>query len=187
MRPMPAGNQNGPPAFLVLILLPLRKGREIPVKFKIKTNLVSGIVMGAIALILLLVMPSQVRVPAYDSGAPSPRIIPTVCLVIMLISAIALIIQSVVLKKEKVVEFDWNKEKPAILLIIGMCIYVALMLCIGYVLASIIVFVAIQFYCGERKPGIYIYTVVAAVVIFLMFKNIFNISLPSLGLLGGLI
>ena len=115
------------------------------------------------------------------------RDIPTVCLVIMLIASIALIIQSLVLKKEKIVEFDWSKEKPAILLIIGMCIYVALMLCIGYVLASIIVFVAVQFYCGERKPGIYIYTIVAAVLIFLMFKNIFNISLPSLGFLGGLI
>lgn len=164
-----------------------RKEGNVPVKFKIKTNLVSGIVMGLIALIMLLVMPGQVRVPAYDSGAPSPRIIPTVCLVIMLIAAIALIIQSLVLKKEKIVEFDWSKEKPAILLIIGMCIYVVLMLCIGYVLASIIVFVAVQFYCGERKPGIYIYTIVAAVLIFLMFKNIFNISLPSLGFFGGLI
>lgn len=115
------------------------------------------------------------------------RDIPTVCLVIMLIASMALIIQSLVLKKEKIVEFDWSKEKTAILLIIGMCIYVALMLCIGYVLASIIVFVAVQFYCGERKPGIYIYTIVAAVLIFLMFKNIFNISLPSLGFLGGLI
>lgn len=115
------------------------------------------------------------------------RDIPTVCLVIMLIASIALIIQSLVMKKEKIVEFDWSKEKPAILLIIGMCIYVALMLCIGYVLASIIVFVTVQFYCGERKPGIYIYTIVAAVLIFLMFKNIFNISLPSLGFLGGLI
>ena len=40
-------------------------------KFKIKTNLVSGIVMGIFSLILLLTLPSQVRVPAYDSGAPS--------------------------------------------------------------------------------------------------------------------
>lgn len=88
------------------------KGERISMKkFKIKTNLVSGIIMGAIALILILVMPSQVRVPAYDSGAPSPRIIPGICLAIMLVSSIALIIQSLVLKQEKVVEFDWAKEK----------------------------------------------------------------------------
>ena len=156
-------------------------------KFKIKTNLVSGIIMGAIALILIIMMPSQVRVPAYDSGAPSPRIIPGICLAIMLVSSIALIIQSLVLKQEKVVEFDWAKEKPAILLILGMCVYIGLMLCIGYVLASLIVFVGVLIYVGERKPGPYIVAIVAAFVIFLMFKNIFKISLPALGLLGGII
>ena len=156
-------------------------------KFKIKTNLVSGIRMGAIALLLLVLMPGQVRVPAFDSGAPSPRIIPGICLGIMLVSSIALLIQSLVLKQEKVVEFDWEKEKPAILLIVGMCVYIVLMLCIGYVLASLIVFPLVLFYVGERKPGPYIVVLVSAFAIFLLFKNVFNISLPALGLLGGII
>lgn len=156
-------------------------------KFKIKTNLVSGILMGAIALLLLVLMPGQVRVPAFDSGAPSPRIIPGICLGIMLVSSIALLIQSLVLKQEKVVEFDWEKEKPAILLIVGMCAYIGLMLCIGYVLASLIIFPLVLFYVGERKPGPYIVVLIAAFVIFLLFKNVFNISLPALGLLGGII
>ena len=156
-------------------------------KFKIKTNLVSGILMGAIALLLLVLMPGQVRVPAFDSGAPSPRIIPGICLGIMLVSSIALIIQSLVLKQEKVVEFDWEKEKPAILLIVGMCVYIVLMLCIGYVLASLIVFPLVLFYVGERKPGPYIVVLASAFAIFLLFKNVFNISLPALGLLGGII
>lgn len=156
-------------------------------KFKIKTNLVSGILMGAIALLLLVLMPGQVRVPAFDSGAPSPRIIPGICLGIMLVSSIALLIQSLVLKQEKVVEFDWEKEKPAILLIVAMCVYIGLMLCIGYVLASLIVFPLVLFYVGERKPGPYIVVIVSAFAIFLLFKNVFNISLPALGLLGGII
>ena len=156
-------------------------------KFKIKTNLATGVIMGIISVVLLLLIPSQIREPAFDSGAPSPRLIPTLCIVIMLISSIALIVQSLVLKKEHIVEFDWQKEKPAIILIIGMCIYVVLILCIGYVLGSIITFIAVLFYCGERKPGTYIVAIVAAVLICLMFRNIFHISLPSLGLLGGLI
>lgn len=156
-------------------------------KFKIKTNLVSGILMGAIALLLLVLMPGQVRVPAFDSGAPSPRIIPGICLGIMLVSSVALLIQSLILKQEKVVEFDWEKEKPAILLIVAMCVYIGLMLCIGYVLASLIVFPLVLFYVGERKPGPYIVVLVSAFAIFLLFKNVFNISLPALGLLGGII
>ena len=159
------------------------KGERISMKkFKIKTNLVSGVIMGVAALLLIILLPSQVRVPAYDSGAPSPRIIPGICLAIMLV-----IIQSLVLKQEKIVEFDWEKEKPAILLILGMCVYIGLMLCIGYVLASLIVFPLALFYVGERKPGPYIVVLVAAFAIFLLFKNVFNISLPALGLLGGII
>ena len=164
------------------------KGQRISMKkFKIKTNLVSGVIMGVAALLLIILLPSQVRVPAYDSGAPSPRIIPGICLAIMLVSSIALIIQSLVLKQEKVVEFDWAKEKPAILLILGMCVYIGLMLCIGYVLASLIVFPLALFYVGERKAGPYIVVLVSAFAIFLLFKNVFNISLPALGLLGGII
>ena len=81
-------------------------------KIKIKTNLWSGIVMGVFSIIMLLILPSQVRVPAFDSGAPSPRIIPGICLVGMLICSAALLIQSLVFKKEKEFEFDWSVEKP---------------------------------------------------------------------------
>lgn len=148
-------------------------------KIKIRTNLVSGILMGLFSIIMLLYMPSQVRVPAYDSGAPSPRIIPGICLVTILFFSIVLIVQSIVFKKEKIVIFDWQKEKPAIILIAAMCIYVALILNVGYVLASIIIFCAIQFYCGERKPFIYIFTIVAAIVIYFIFQYLFNVALPE--------
>lgn len=149
-------------------------------KFKIKTNLVSGIVMGIFSLILLLTLPSQVRVPAYDSGAPSPRVIPGACIVLMLIFSVVLIAQSVVFKKEKIVEFDWEKERPVILMILMMCVYVALIIYMGYIFASIVTFIAVLLYCGERKPSVYVVTVVASVVIFFLFKNVFNIQLPAL-------
>lgn len=153
--------------------------RKINMKFEIKTNLWSGIIMGAISLILLILMPSQVRVPAFDSGAPSPRIIPGICLVVMLFFSIVLIIQSVVFKKEKIVVFDWEKEKPAILLIALLCLYVALMLFVGFIPASIITFFIVLAYCGERKPFIYIVIAAATVGIYFLFKYVFTVSLPT--------
>ena len=148
-------------------------------KFKIKTNLVTGILMGLFSAYMLLVMPQQVRVPAYDSGAPSPRIIPGLCLVVTLLCALILIVQSLVFKKEKTVEFDWQKEKPAILLILALCVYVFLIIKIGFVLASALVFSAVLFYCGERKPFIYIFTIAMAVGIYLLFTRVFHGSLPG--------
>jgi len=153
-------------------------------KFNIKTNLVSGILMGLFSGISLLIMPQQVKVPGFDSGAPSPRIIPGICLVVMLAFSIVLIIESLVFKKEKIVVFDWEKEKPAILLIALLCIYVALIIYVGYIIASIVVFCFILYYCGEKKPPIYIFTILAAIGIYFLFNNVFHVSLPS-GPFGG--
>lgn len=153
-------------------------------KFKIKTYLWSGIIMTVLSSVMLALVPSQIRVPAYDSGAPSPRIIPTICLILMLISSLILLVQSLVFKKEKIIEFDWAKEKPCVILIGMMCVYVFLIINIGFVAASLIIFPALLFYCGERKPFTYVVALVAAVGIFYLFKYVFYISLPALHFFG---
>lgn len=135
--------------------------------------------MGLLSAYLLYVMPKQVRVPAYDSGAPSPRIIPGVCLVVILLCSVILIIQSLVFKKEKIVEFDWQKEKPAILLILLLCVYVFLIIKLGFIIASAVIFTIVLVYSGERKPFIYIFTIALAVGIYFLFSKVFHVSLPN--------
>lgn len=154
-------------------------------KFKIKTYLWSGIVMGVFSILMLLAMPSQVRLPMFDSGAPSPRIIPGICLVGILICSAILLIESLVFKKEKIIEFDWSKEKPCIFLIALLCVYVALTIYIGFIPAVIIIFPIMLWYCGERKPFIYIFTLAMGIGIFYLFKFVFQISLPGIPGLGG--
>lgn len=145
---------------------------------KIKTNLCSGLIMGIIATWFLIILPEQVRLPAYNSGAPSPRIIPTIVLVGILICSAILIFQSLVLKKEKIYEYDIRKEAPAIILIGLMCLFAALIINLGFIAAVCIVFPLILFYMGERKPFIYIFSLTIGIGIFFLFKYIFNISLP---------
>ena len=148
-------------------------------KFKIKTNLWTGIVFAAFAAFMFFMMETQVRLPGYDSGAPSPRIMPTIFLTVILINSAILIIQSLVFKKEKVVEFDWTTQKPMIVLIVLMCVYTWLITVLGYVVASVIAFPAALFYIGERKKGPYICAVVLAFAIYFMFKLVFFINLPA--------
>lgn len=154
-------------------------------KFKIKTNLWSGIIIGLFSVVMLVVMPDQVRLPMFDSGAPSPRIIPGVCLVGCLLCSVILLIQSLGFKKEKILVFEWKREKPCILLILMLCGFVALTINIGFVPAAVIIFPAMLFYCGERKPFIYIFTVAAGIGIFFLFRYIFHISLPGIPGFGG--
>lgn len=147
-------------------------------KIQIRTNLVAGIVMGLFSVIMLLILPLQVRIPMYDSGAPSPRIIPEICLIGMLILSVVLIIESLVLKKEKIFEFDVEKEKPVLQLMAILLVFVVLTLVIGFIPAGIIVFCFIQFFCGERKIGIYIYTIASVICVYLLFQYVFHVSLP---------
>lgn len=154
-------------------------------KIKIKTYLWSGILMGLFSIFMLVMMPGQVRLPMYDSGAPSPRIIPGVCLVGMLICSVILVIQSLVFKKEKIVVFDWAQEKPCIILILMLCVFVALTIYIGFIPAVCIIFPMMLYYCGERKPFIYLFTIAAGIGIFFLFKYVFHISLPGIPGLGG--
>ncbi len=141
--------------------------------------------MGLLSVAMLLAMPSQVRLPMYDSGAPSPRIIPGVCLVGVLICSAALLVQSLVFKKDKIIEFDWKKEKPCIFMIILLCLFTALTINVGFVPAVVVVFPVMLFYCGERKPFIYIFTLVSGIGIFYLFRYVFHVSLPGFPGFGG--
>ena len=64
-------------------------------------------------------------------------------------------------------------------MIVLLCLYVALILTVGFIIASAITFIIILAYCGERKPFIYIVIAAAAIIIFFLFKNVFNVSLPT--------
>lgn len=153
---------------------------------KIRTNLLAGIVMGLFSIIMLLVLPSQVRLPMWDSGAPSPRIIPGICLVGILICSVILLVQSLVFHKEHIYEFVWENESKEILLIGTLVLFVVLTRFLGFIPAGMIIFTAIQWYEGERKPLIYIYTIAMVIIVYFLFQNVFHVDLPA-GLLEGII
>ena len=146
---------------------------------KIKTNLLAGIVMGVFSILMMFAIPSQVRLPMWDSGAPSPRIIPGICLVGMLICSLVLLFQSLVLKKEHVYEFVWENERPELILILAMILFVIGIHFLGFIPSGILVFCWMQWFEGERKPAIYIYTIAMGIIVFFLFKNVFHISLPA--------
>lgn len=141
--------------------------------------------MGIASIILLILLPQEVRLPSYDSGAPSPRIIPMLVLIGILISSACLLVQSLVLHKEKIFEFELKKELPAIILIGMMCLFTFLIITMGYIVAVCVVFPLMLFYFGERKPFIYIFSLAVGIGIYFLFKYVFNISLPGFPGLGG--
>lgn len=146
---------------------------------KIKTNLWSGIIFGIISIVLLIMVPNQVRLPKFDSGAPSPRIIPYIIIVGMLICSIGLLAQSLIFKKEEIFVFDIKKELPAIIIIGILGIFTVLVVYAGYLVAVVVLFIMLLYYLGERKPVVYIVSVIGGVLVYFLFLKVFNISLPE--------
>jgi len=141
--------------------------------------------MGIVSIVLLLLVPSQIRVPAFDTGAPSPRIIPTVVFIGMLICSTVLIIQSLVFKKDDIFFFDIKKELPAIILLAMICGFAFVIVQFGFIPAILIFFPAVLFFMGERKPFIYLFTLAAGFLVFLLFTRVFTVPLPSITWFGG--
>lgn len=150
-------------------------------KMKIRTNLVSGILFAILSVIFIALVPSQVAIPAYDNGGPSPRIIPYLVLYGILLCSIGLIIQSLVFKKEKIVEFDLNIEWASIKMIVLMILFGVVMLNFGFIIGVAVVLPMMLYTLGERKPFIYLFTVAGGIGVYYLFIEVFNISLPVIG------
>ncbi|WP_069999079.1 tripartite tricarboxylate transporter TctB family protein [Cellulosilyticum sp. I15G10I2] len=148
---------------------------------KIRTNLVSGIIFGLFSILFILLIPSQVAVPAYDNGGPSPRIIPYIVLGSILICSIILIIQSLVFKKENIIVFDFKVEKAALITVGVMLLFGFVMLKFGFIASVVTVLPIMLFALGERKPFIYGFTILGGIGVYYLFINVFNISLPAFG------
>lgn len=148
---------------------------------KIRTNIVSGIVLGLASVMLLLMVPSQVPIPAYDNGGPSPRIIPYIVLGGILLCSLGLIIQSVIFKRETIVEFDFKVEKASLIIMGIMLLFGFITIRFGFIAGVVLVLPLMLFVFGERKPFIYLFTLAGGIGVYYLFINIFHISLPAWG------
>lgn len=148
---------------------------------KIRTNLMSGIIFGIMSLIFIALVPSQVAIPTYDNGGPSPRIIPYMVLYGILICSICLIIQSVVFKKEKIIIFDMKVEKSSLIILGLMLLFGIVMLNFGFIIGVVVALPMMLFAFGEKKPFIYVFTIAGGIGVYYLFINVFNISLPVFG------
>lgn len=148
---------------------------------QIKSNLVSGIMFAIISIVLILLVPSQVPVPAYDNGGPSPRIIPYMVLYGILICSVGLIIQSILFKKEKKMVFDFKLEKAALVIMGIMILFGYLTIKFGFIVGVVIALPMMLYAMNERKLFIYIFTVVGGIGVYYLFVEVFNIFLPVLG------
>ncbi len=148
---------------------------------KIKTNLMTGVVFLILSVLIYVLIPGQIAQPPHLGTGPSPRTIPYLTSAVMFICSILLIGESILFKKEKIVEIDLKEEKSVFKIILCILLFGILMINAGYLIAVWVTIPIMLFIMGERKPYIYFFCVLAATGIYFLFSNVFHISLPGFG------
>lgn len=148
---------------------------------RVKTNLVSGIAFTAISVVLLLLMPSQIIVSSIIPFLESAKAAPFMAILVMLIGGLILIFQSLVLKKEMVVVIDMAQQKYALIMIGGIILYGALIYITGYIIASLAMVFSLYRFYKVGKPIQLAVTLVIVILVYFLFRNVFNVSLPGFG------
>ena len=136
--------------------------------------------MGVVSIVFLLIIPLQIGEPGWvQPGSLSPRTIPTLVLCGILLCSVILIIQSLVFKKEDIYEFVITKELTTLAILAMILGFALIVVNFGFWPAIVIFFPAILFFMGERKPLVYIITMVLGFGIYFLFVRVFIVPLPS--------
>lgn len=154
-------------------------GSKLAVKqVNIPVELTAATLFLAVAIVLLLLMPSQVTVK--DTDVVNGRVFPTYLFGIMIIGSTALIIKEIVhiIRKEPIATKTVNLLTEVKALIIFGIMILYFVICIWtdlFVLGAVFCALAFQLFFRCKKPSYYIITVAAAVAIWAAFRFILGV------------
>lgn len=148
---------------------------------KIKTNLVGGILFVIVSAILLILIPLQIAMPRIQSAGVNPQFMPRAVTIIMGICGIGLIVQSLVFKKEKILEVELKEETIAMVVAGIMLLFTVLIVKAGFLIGSFVMVATMLFYYRVKTIWPYIITFALAAGIYFMFVNLFHVGLPGIG------
>lgn len=146
---------------------------------KIKTNLVGGILFSVFSVIILLLVPSQCAASQTPTVGNDPRLMPRVVAIVMLICSLTLIFQSLVMKKETVIEINMADEKNALYASLLMLGFLVCILLFGFLIASFLMIVVFLLFFKEKKILPYIVLCILAIGVYLLFVKLFNVPLTG--------
>jgi hypothetical protein len=144
---------------------------------KIRTSLWGGILFLILSVVILILIPFQVAPSFTLSVGNDPQLMPRIVAIIMIVCSLVLIFQSIILKKETIIEIHWIDEKNAIFALLIMFIFLFCILLLGFLPASFIMIAGFLLFFKDRKPLMYIILFVLAVLIYLLFIKVFNVPL----------
>lgn len=147
-------------------------------KFRIPTMKASGICAVLLGVVLLMLMPSQVKITG-QSGITS-RTTPLLLSYIMILCGIGLFLKGSIGKREDYKEVIIGDEVCKLIFIVMLIAYVFAIDYIGFMSASLIFTMALLWFTGERKKSRYLVVAAGVVIIYMAFRFLLKVDFGSL-------
>lgn len=146
-------------------------------KIKYRTNLVAGVIALIAAIILFVIIPSQVGVERRATYGITSRTIPYAMAFLMVGCGAGLIIQSIIFKKDEVKEIDLFQEGKG-LLYMGVIVLYAIGFSKSFLISTSLLGVVTLAMQKDKKPLHYIVVVALVVALYFIFNELLHVRLP---------
>lgn len=153
------------------------KGSWKQMRIKYKLNLSAGCLAVLGAIVLFLIIPSQVGLETQSVQGITSRSLPYALCVLMAVCGAGLIVQSLILKKDEVKELEIKQEVK------GIC-YMLLLLVYGYgfsrsfLVSTLFLGAATLAFTKCKKVSYYAIIVVTVVALYFIFTRLLHVRLP---------
>lgn len=145
-------------------------------KIKYGVNLWAGIISTVSGLILLAMIPSQIGSEYSSNYGITSKTVPGAAAVIFILCGLALVVQSLVFKKDTQRELDLAKEGKAAAYMAVFVVYV-LLFDKSFLLASAVLGVMTLVFTKSRNKWYYLITLVTVVCLYLLFTQVLHVRL----------
>lgn len=146
-------------------------------KIKYRSNLLAGCIALIAAVVLYLLIPSQVGVEKQTVYGINSRTLPYALSCLMGFCGIGLIFQSLVLKKDEVKELELKKEAVGLLYMLMLLGY-GIGLKYSFLISTTLLGVVTLALQKDKKPVHYVIVLVVTVAFYFIFTELLHVRLP---------
>lgn len=146
-------------------------------EIKYRSNLAGGIAGIVIGLILIMIIPQQIGADLIKTDYVTSRTVPYIASAAFALCGVALVFQSLVLKKDEIKTLNLQREGKTLLYILCLGIYAVALKYSFLICTSLLVIITLLF-SNCKKKSYYVIAVVAVIILYLIFKEVLHIRLP---------
>lgn len=146
-------------------------------KIKYRSNLMAGCLAIVAAVVLFLIIPSQVGLESSATFGITSRTLPYALSILSAACGVGLIIQSLVFKKDEVKEVDLGQEGKGILYMLVLLAY-GLGFSHSFLISTSLLGIVTLAFQKDKKPLHYVVVVAVVAVLYFTFTELLHVRLP---------